>query len=113
MNTQTIAERKVPLPARLTTHKTQRRGSNLQTKQGFGRIRIGAALAASMGLWMALSSTAEASDAFIPHLVNTSTVPANGDVNPYGVAFVPDGFPGGGAIAAGDVLVSNFNSSAN
>jgi hypothetical protein len=31
-----------------------------------------------------------------------STVPANGDVNPYGVAFVPNGFPGGGLLHAGD-----------
>lgn len=42
-----------------------------------------------------------------------STVPANGDINPYGVAFVPAGFPGGGLIHAGDVLVSNFNNSTN
>ncbi len=42
-----------------------------------------------------------------------STVPANGDVNPYGVAFVPSGFPDGGTIAPGDVLVSNFNNSGN
>ncbi len=33
----------------------------------------------------------------------------NGDLNPYGVAFVPDGFPSGGVISPGDVLVSNFN----
>jgi hypothetical protein len=52
-------------------------------------------------------------DAFIPRLVNTSTIPANGDLNPYGVAFVPSGFPGGGTIHAGDVLISNFNSSTN
>jgi hypothetical protein len=42
-----------------------------------------------------------------------STVPRNGDVNPYGVAFVPDGFPGGGPLEPGDILVSNFNSSSN
>jgi hypothetical protein len=42
-----------------------------------------------------------------------STVPSNGDVNPYGVAFVPSGFPSGGKISAGDVLVSNFNNSGN
>jgi len=40
-----------------------------------------------------------------------STVPPNGDTNPYGVAFVPTGFEGGGALHAGDVLVSNFNNS--
>jgi hypothetical protein len=42
-----------------------------------------------------------------------STVPPIGDVNPYGVAFVPKGFSGGGKLQAGDVLVSNFNNSAN
>lgn len=39
-----------------------------------------------------------------------STVPSNGDSNPYGVAFVPQGFPNGGALKADDVLVANFNS---
>ena len=47
--------------------------------------------------------------AFLPRLVVSSTIPANGDLNPYGVAFVPQGFPGGGSIAPGDVLISNFN----
>lgn len=41
------------------------------------------------------------------------TVPVNGDVNPYGVAFVPDGFPYGGILGPGDILVSNFNASSN
>jgi hypothetical protein len=43
----------------------------------------------------------------------TSTIPANGDLNPYGVAFVPDGFPKGTNVAPGDVLVANFNASSN
>jgi hypothetical protein len=51
--------------------------------------------------------------AFVPRAVNSSTIPANGDVNPYGVAFVPEGFPTDAAIAAGDVLIANFNNSAN
>ena len=42
-----------------------------------------------------------------------STIPPNGDVNPYGVAIVPNDIPGGGVINPGDVLVANFNSSAN
>ncbi len=51
--------------------------------------------------------------AFLPSPVQmVSTIPANGDVNPYGVAFVPAGFPGG-ALNPGDVLVSNFNNSQN
>jgi hypothetical protein len=41
-----------------------------------------------------------------------STIPANGDLNPYGVAFVPSRFPGG-HLNPGDILVSNFNNSAN
>ena len=68
-------------------------------------------LAASGGL--AAVQDAAAQDAFIPKLVNSSTVPSNGDVNPYGVAFVPEGFPAGGSIAAGDVLAANFNASSN
>jgi DNA-binding beta-propeller fold protein YncE len=39
-----------------------------------------------------------------------STVPANGDVNPYGVAIVGQTV---GNLKAGDILVSNFNNSAN
>src|SRR6201997_1377711 len=39
-----------------------------------------------------------------------STVPSNGDVNPYGVAVVPRSR---GALVAGHILVSNFNDSAN
>ena len=54
-------------------------------------------------------------DAFLPSPVrSTSTVPANGDVNPYGVAFVPRNFQtGSGPLNHGDILVSNFNNSAN
>jgi hypothetical protein len=42
-----------------------------------------------------------------------STVPTNGDVNPYGVAVVPSGFASGGVLQPGDTLVSNFNNSSN
>ena len=38
-----------------------------------------------------------------------STNPGNGDQNPYGVAFVPNGVIGGGVLQPGDLLVSNFN----
>jgi hypothetical protein len=51
---------------------------------------------------------------FLPNpAVMVSTVPANGDQNPYGVVFVPHGLPAGGTLAAGDVLISNFNNQAN
>jgi len=50
---------------------------------------------------------------FLPSPVQmVSTVPPNGDVNPYGVGFVPNGFPGN-TLKPGDILVSNFNNSAN
>ena len=39
-----------------------------------------------------------------------STVPANGDENPYGIVVVPQTE---GRLVAGDTLVSNFNNSAN
>lgn len=39
-----------------------------------------------------------------------STVPANGDVNPYGLALVPTST---GKLVAGNLLVSNFNDKAN
>jgi hypothetical protein len=42
-----------------------------------------------------------------------STIPNNGDVNPYGVAFVPPAFPPGGILKPGDVIVANFNNSGN
>jgi hypothetical protein len=42
--------------------------------------------------------------------VVASTVPANGDVNPYGIARVPES---SGSLVQGNILVSNFNDSAN
>ena len=42
-----------------------------------------------------------------------TTVPSNGDVNPYGVAFVPGTVPANSQLQPGSILVSNFNNSAN
>ena len=39
-----------------------------------------------------------------------STVPANGDVNPYGIAVIPES---AGALHEGSVLISNFNAASN
>lgn len=46
------------------------------------------------------------------HTISTlvSTVPGNGDINPYGIVVVPRTI---GKLTRGDVLVSNFNNSAN
>ena len=61
-----------------------------------------------------LAGAANAATTFIGPLNTTttiaSTVPANGDQNPYGVAVVPQSV---GALHRGDVLVSNFNNQAN
>ncbi|WP_082716188.1 hypothetical protein [Burkholderia sp. BDU5] len=48
-----------------------------------------------------------------PSSMTTSTVPANGDVNPYGIAFVPSGVPSWSTLKPGDVVVSNFNNKSN
>ena len=51
---------------------------------------------------------------FLPAQVRVvSTIPANGDLNPYGVATVPRDFSAGGMVNPGDILVSNFNNSSN
>ncbi len=42
-----------------------------------------------------------------------TTIPANGDLNPYGIAVVPKGFPAGGLLQPGEILVSNFNDSSD
>jgi hypothetical protein len=42
--------------------------------------------------------------------VVASTVPSNGDVNPYGIAVVPKS---SGSLVQGNILVSNFNDSGN
>jgi hypothetical protein len=61
-----------------------------------------------------LATSANASTTFISPQQHTkviaSTVPANGDVNPYGVAVVPRST---GDLYRGNVLVSNFNDKAN
>jgi len=60
------------------------------------------------------SASAQGFPAFVGPLHRTSviasTVPGNGDVNPYGVAVVPRST---GDLFQGNVLVSNFNNKAN
>jgi len=44
--------------------------------------------------------------------LQVSTNPGNGDQNPYGLVFVPPGFPDN-TVQLGDALVANFNDGAN
>ncbi len=60
------------------------------------------------------AATSQATTPFLGQLRSASqvasTVPGDGDVNPYGVAIVP---ASAGGLTAGDILVSNFNDKAN
>lgn len=80
-------------------------------KSGPSRLAGFATLAA---LTASYSGVAEANTPFIEHFskVSTiaSTIPANGDLNPYGVAIVPKSI---GDLKKGNILVSNFNNSEN
>jgi uncharacterized protein (TIGR03118 family) len=62
--------------------------------------------------------TISRNDPVLPNLPNApeqmvTTVASNGDVNPYGVAFVPLDIKSGGLLQPGDILVSNFNNKSN
>jgi hypothetical protein len=75
------------------------------------RIAAASLFAATVAI-VPMAASAEA-QRFIPDIIISSTVPGNGDQNPYGVAFVPPGFPSGGTIVSGDILISNFNNKRN
>jgi hypothetical protein len=72
-----------------------------------------AALMSAAG-WAVSSSAGAAAPSFLSSLAPpqrvASTVPAIGDLNPYGVVVVPST---AGKLVKGDVLVSNFNDKAN
>jgi hypothetical protein len=75
------------------------------------RIAAASLLVATVAL-VSMAASAEA-QRFIPDIIISSTMPSNGDLNPYGVALVPPNFPSGGLLVPGDILVSNFNNSNN
>jgi hypothetical protein len=70
------------------------------------RLTIGFAVLGLLSIGTIRSATAK--PPFIP--AQGSTSPANGDLNPYGLAVVPHGFPTG-TLQPGQLLVSNFNNS--
>lgn len=88
-------------------------GSQFLSKQIHSRAWM--PLLAAVFVFMLCLPASQAQDKpFLPGPVRVvSTAPTNGDLNPYGVAFVPPNFPAGGTINPGDVLVSNFNASSN
>lgn len=78
---------------------------------GAGAAALCATLAA--GIMAGPRPVAAQTNVLPPPPSTATTVPANGDVNPYGVAFVPTTVPGGGALQQGGILVSNFNNNQN
>jgi hypothetical protein len=91
----------------------------IHARSPFGHTRIhckSLLILAALLLALPVSALAQDDDhqPFLPSPVQSvSTVPANGDVNPYGVAFVPPQFAKGGTLNPGDILVSNFNAVSN
>jgi hypothetical protein len=77
---------------------------------------VTACITGAVGLLAGTAGSASAGGfpAFVGPLHRTSviasTVPGNGDVNPYGVAVIPRST---GDLIQGNVLVSNFNDKAN
>src|ERR1700728_4180652 len=66
------------------------------------------------GLCGVLAANAQTPRAILPLFPPViSTIPANGDLNPYGLAIVPRSLLGTTVLQAGDMLVSNFNNSDN
>jgi hypothetical protein len=65
----------------------------------------------SLVLLASLAASAQGIFPLLPPVV--STVPSNGDVNPYGVVIVPSTIVAGAGLHAGDILVSNFNNNQN
>ena len=63
---------------------------------------------------MALPNQGAAQPNILPlPAASASTVPANGDVNPYGVAFIPNTVATDGVLVPGNILVANFNNNQN
>lgn len=80
-------------------------------RRGFTRrwavaLLPGIAATGLLGVLPASAATGSFAGPLGPPSVVASTVPANGDVNPYGVAVVPETH---GNLTEGDLLVSNFN----
>src|ERR1700722_5310104 len=71
----------------------------------------------SIGAAAVLLAATSADAQFSPNVLpfappSVSIVPANGDGNPYGVAYVPATVPADGVLQQGDILVANFNDAA-
>jgi hypothetical protein len=82
----------------------------MKSNRPISRVKIPMTAMVAMLLAGLLSATTAYAGSSNPITVIASTVPGNGDVNPYGIARVP---VSAGSLVQGDLLISNFNSSAN
>ncbi|HEY5023696.1 MAG TPA: hypothetical protein VII76_01855 [Acidimicrobiales bacterium] len=90
----------------------------MRTRRLTRRSAIGLAVISlagtTLGVALTTGNAQAGSSGFLAQFSNVvpgpSTVPANGDVNPYGIVVVPQST---GDLVQGGVLVSNFNNSAN
>lgn len=97
---------------RTTDSPTTHRRSDDRRSDCTRAVRIATAVLLCLSA-TALMAQEDHDDAFLPSPVRSvSTVPANGDVNPYGVAFVPSTL-NMGKLHPGNILVSNFNAKSN
>jgi hypothetical protein len=98
--------------------RNRRRSQSMQLAVETAEVLETRTLLSATAMGSLASMTAMTHTSVVSHLAatpnfNVSTVPNNGDLNPYGVAFVPQVVVGGGKLHAGDILVSNFNNSSN
>jgi sugar lactone lactonase YvrE len=104
--------------------RSSRRRNLRLSLDSFDRLEVRALLSGTVahldhGIKAAAAIELSKRSHFVPIVPNLSatpsskitTVPANGDVNPYGIAVVPKGFKG--SLSPGEILVSNFNDKAN
>jgi DNA-binding beta-propeller fold protein YncE len=78
---------------------------------GAGKFIAGAIGLAGV-LAISITAIAASKTPVLPLQVPSSVSTPTPEGNPYGLALVPTGFPMGGIIKPGDLLVSNFNNSA-
>ncbi len=84
--------------------------SSMRRKSVRHAVKTAALTVVSFGASLASAQTNQSIFPLLPPSV--STVPSNGDVNPYGVAFAPKTVKMG-ALQPGNILVSNFNNAEN
>ena len=79
------------------------------------RVTLAATTLLAGSMAMAQSPIFDPSVPFLPSAVRTgSTMPTNGDQNPYGIAFIGDTFlTASKGVQHGDVLVTNYNNKKN